>query len=206
MSGALPQPPGGETIRRTAQASSHRAVGRKRKSAMAREEARAGLTLITPTLVIVVAVVVLPVAWTFLLAFQDVGLMNIQSVGLFGNYTLQNFAGVLAEPGFIDALVTMVVYSVLGTAGAIGLGLVAALALRRTFRGKGFVRASILLPYVAPVVAVTYVWRTTLNPQFGVVNHWGPSCSAGTVPSPSCPRSPAPFRCSAWTSGSPSRS
>jgi multiple sugar transport system permease protein len=30
-----------------------------------------------------------------------------------------------------------------------------------------------LLPYVAPIVAVTFAWSTMLNPQFGVVNHWG---------------------------------
>lgn len=173
MNGADLRPAGARTPGPAAPAAPRRPAGRRKKSPMARAEARAGLTLITPTLVIVVAVVVLPVAWTFLLAFQDVGLMNIRYVSVFGNYTLQNFAGVLTAPGFLEALVTTVVYSVLGTAGAIGLGLVAALTLRRSFRGSGFVRASILLPYVAPVVAVTYVWRTMLNPQFGVVNHWG---------------------------------
>ena len=60
-----------------------------------------------------------------------------------------------------------------GTACAIGLGLVAALALRRPFRGRGLVRACMLLPYVAPVVAATFVWKTMLNPQFGIVNHYG---------------------------------
>ena len=30
-----------------------------------------------------------------------------------------------------------------------------------------------LLPYVAPVVAAAFVWSTMLNPQFGVVNHYG---------------------------------
>ena len=30
-----------------------------------------------------------------------------------------------------------------------------------------------LLPYVAPIVAVTFAWKTMLNPQFGVANHWG---------------------------------
>ena len=49
----------------------------------------------------------------------------------------------------------------------------AALALRRPFRGRGAVRAVLLLPYVAPVVAAAFVWSTTLNPQFGLVNHWG---------------------------------
>jgi multiple sugar transport system permease protein len=30
-----------------------------------------------------------------------------------------------------------------------------------------------LLPYVAPVVAATFVWSVMLNPQFGIINHWG---------------------------------
>ena len=34
-------------------------------------------------------------------------------------------------------------------------------------------RASVLLPYVAPVVAVTFVWEIMLSPQFGVANDWG---------------------------------
>ena len=79
----------------------------------------------------------------------------------------------LTSPGFVDALVTTLVYSVAGTACAIGLGLVAALALRQPFRGRGLVRACMLVPYVAPVVAATFVWTTMLNPQFGVVNHYG---------------------------------
>ena len=53
------------------------------------------------------------------------------------------------------------------------LGLVAALALRRPFRGRTLVRATILLPFVAPIVAVTFAWKTMLNPDYGVVNEWG---------------------------------
>ena len=47
------------------------------------------------------------------------------------------------------------------------------MAVRQPFRGRTFVRAAFLLPYVAPVVAVTFVWRTMLNPQFGIVNEFG---------------------------------
>jgi len=61
----------------------------------------------------------------------------------------------------------------MGTVASIGVGLVAALALRGAFRGRVFVRASMLLPYVAPVVAVTFVWQTMLSPQFGIVNAVG---------------------------------
>lgn len=136
-------------------------------------DARTGLLLISPTVLVVVAVVVLPILWTVLLAFQDLKLIQLRYASLFGDYSLDNFVEVLTSDDFLASLVTTLVYSVCGTTLAIGLGLVAALALRRRFRGRGFVRALMLLPYVAPVVAATFVWTVMLNPQFGIINYWG---------------------------------
>jgi multiple sugar transport system permease protein len=146
---------------------------RRSRSARVREDRRAGYLLISPTVLIVFVMVVLPILWTVSLAFQEVRLLNLRSTGVIGDYSLDNFTEVLTSPGFLDALVTTLVYSVCGTACAIGLGLVTALALRAPFRGRGLVRACMLIPYVAPVVAATFVWSTMLNPQFGVVNHYG---------------------------------
>jgi multiple sugar transport system permease protein len=117
--------------------------------------------------------VVLPILWTVSLAFQHVRLINLRQTGFFGRYTVDNFVAVLTSPGFGTALVNTLVYSVGGTFGAIVVGLVAALALRRPFRGRGLIRAALLLPYVAPIVAATFVWKTLLNPEFGAVNTWG---------------------------------
>ena len=124
-------------------------------------------------MVIVFTMVVLPILWTISLGFQQVRLLNLRSAGFIGDYSLENFANVLGSSGFVDALMTTLVYSVVGTACAIGLGLLAALALRQPFRGRGLVRACMLVPYVAPVVAATFVWSTMLNPQFGIVNYYG---------------------------------
>ena len=146
---------------------------RRARSHRAREDRRAGYLLIAPTAIIVFVMVVLPILWTVSLAFQRVRLLNLRTTGVVGDYSIENFRAVLTSPGFLDALVTTLVYSVFGTACAIGLGLVAALALRAPFRGRGLVRACMLIPYVAPVVAATFVWTTMLNPQFGVVNHYG---------------------------------
>jgi multiple sugar transport system permease protein len=148
---------------------------RRGRSARSREDRRTGYLLISPTAVIVFTMVILPILWTVSLAFQHVRLLNLRRTGFIGHYTLDNFNNVLTSPGFVDALITTLIYSVAGTACAIGLGLVAALALRRPFRGRGLVRACMLVPYVAPVVAATFVWTTMLNPQFGVVNHYGTS-------------------------------
>ncbi|CAN5624739.1 sugar ABC transporter permease [soil metagenome] len=160
-----------------------RAVSRKRKTApLARAEARAGLALIAPTVIIVLAVVVLPIIWSISLAFQRVRLINLRSASVFGNYVLDNFVNVISAPGFVDTIITTFAYSVFGTAASLTLGLIATLALRKKFRGRGFVRSAMLLPYVAPVVAVTFVWQTMLSPQFGIVNFWGQELLGWTEP------------------------
>jgi multiple sugar transport system permease protein len=146
----------------------------RRTRTLRQQEARAGLALLSPTLVVVLAVVVLPILWTVLIAFQRLRLRDLRRTGIFGaDLTLRNFETVLTSSGFLDALKVTLIYSIVGTTLSIGLGLVAALVVRKPFRGRTLVRASMLLPYVAPVVAVTFVWQVMLNPELGIVNALG---------------------------------
>lgn len=144
-----------------------------RARSLRQRENRDGLLLISPTLLVVLAVVVLPILWTVVLAFQRIRLIDIRSAGLFDGYTPRNFTTVLGSPGFWSSLGTTVVYAVGGTLLSLALGLVAALALRRPFRGRALLRGAMLLPYVAPVVAVAFVWEVMLSPQYGILNDWG---------------------------------
>lgn len=149
------------------------AARRRRRSTMKAQEARVGLAMVSPTVLVIVVAVLLPVAWTLMLAFQKIRLINLRQAGFFGSYSLDNFRHVFTAPGFLSSLVTTLVYTVGGTVLSIGVGLIAALVVRSPFRGRAVVRASMLLPYVAPVVAVTFVWEIMLNAQFGVVNQFG---------------------------------
>jgi multiple sugar transport system permease protein len=146
---------------------------RDRRRTLAQLESRTGLALISPTLVIVLAVVVVPMVWTFLMAFQRLRLINLRRSTLFGDYSLTNFRLVLTSRATWDSLTTTLTYTIGATLFSIFVGLLAALVVRRPFRGRTLVRAAMLLPYVTPVVAVTFVWRVLLNPQFGLVNNWG---------------------------------
>ncbi|MFG2925622.1 carbohydrate ABC transporter permease [Streptomyces sp. NPDC048305] len=150
-----------------------RAPERRRPQTASRRENRAGLAFVTPTFLVVLVVVILPILWTVLLAFQNAKLVDIQRNGLLGRWTLDNFDQVFGSPGFWSSLGTTLLYTIGATAGSIVLGLIAALALRRPFRGRGALRAAMLLPYVAPVVAVSFVWEIALSPQYGIVNEWG---------------------------------
>jgi multiple sugar transport system permease protein len=156
----------------------------RRRRTLAQRDARTGLILISPTLVIVLAVVVVPLLWSILISFQRLRLLDVGKADLFQALTLANFERVFASGGLWSSLGTTLAYSAGSVILSISLGLLAAMVVRKPFRGRTFVRAAFLLPYVAPVVAVTFVWRTMLNPQFGIVNEIGQSLFGWAQPIP----------------------
>ena len=144
-----------------------------KRRTLRQREARLGVWLMSPTLIIVLVIVIIPLLWSILISFQHLRLIDVGTAPLFQPLTLANYERVLGSGAFWASLVVTFVYTVGSVVLAISLGLLAAIALRRPFRGRTFVRAAMLLPYVAPVVAVTFIWRTMLNPQFGIVNVFG---------------------------------
>jgi multiple sugar transport system permease protein len=126
-----------------------------------------------PTAAILLLIVVIPALWTVALAFQRITLLNIRTAGVSGPYTLANIDQVIRDPGFVSGIVATLAYSIFGTLLSVVLGLAAAMALRRTFRGRFLVRGALLLPYVAPVVAAAYVWQVMLSPTMGLINKIG---------------------------------
>ncbi|MGI9528191.1 MAG: carbohydrate ABC transporter permease [Acidimicrobiia bacterium] len=146
---------------------------RRRKSGLVRRESRLGVALMIPTVLVIVLLVLLPLLWNIALAFQPARLINIQEVSLIGfDATLRNFELVLSDNDFWPVLRTTFVYTIGGTFLSILLGLWAALALQKAFRGRSIVRGIVLFPYVVPVIAAAFVWQVMLNPRFGVVNVW----------------------------------
>ena len=147
---------------------------RRARHTRARRDSRAGVALVSPTVIVVLVMVVLPVVWALILSFQRIRLLQIRRLDVLGgDYTLRNYDLLLNSSDFLAAARTTLVYSVFGTLGAVVLGLVAALLVRRSFPGRGFVRGVLLLPYVAPVVAIAFIWQVLLSPQLGFVNAVG---------------------------------
>jgi multiple sugar transport system permease protein len=147
---------------------------RRARDTRARRDSRAGMALVSPTFIVVLVMVVLPVLFALVLSFQRIRLIQLRQLDLLGGpFTLRNYDQLLSSSGFLDAARTTLIYSVFGTLGAIVLGLIAALLVRKSFRGRGLVRGAMLLPYVAPVVAIAFIWRVLLSPQLGFVNAVG---------------------------------
>jgi multiple sugar transport system permease protein len=141
-------------------------------------ETRLAWSLILPAAVIVFGLVVFPAIFSIWISFHDIGLHNLndvfhtQFVG-WGNYrkVFNDFAFKFQGWQSWGAAVTSIVYSFSATILTLVVGLVAALLLNRPFRGRGLARAVFLIPYVAPIVSVAFVWRWILDPRpSGVVN------------------------------------
>ena len=159
--------------------------GRRARNTRARRDSRAGVALVSPTVIVVLVMVVLPVVWALILSFQRIRLLQLRRLDLLGGeYTLRNYDLLLNSSEFLTAARTTLLYSVFGTSGAILLGLAAALLVRRSFPGRGFVRGILLLPYVAPVVAIAFIWQVLLSPQLGFVNAVGTDIFGWDAPIP----------------------
>ena len=140
---------------------------------LAQREARLGWLLVTPAVIIVLILVVFPVVWNIMLSFQRVLVRDLQTVNFLSlDLSLDNYKRVIGVRDFWETLRTTLAYAFFGTVLSIAMGMWAALVVKKAFIGRSAVRGLMLFPYIAPVIAVTFLWRIMLNPQFGIVNEW----------------------------------
>jgi len=85
-------------------------------------------------------------------------------------FTLANFKRIFDSKEFGSVLWATVFYTVVGTIGALLVGLFAALLLNRSFKGQGILRGLYLFPYVSPIIAVAFTWVTLFDPFSGSFN------------------------------------
>jgi multiple sugar transport system permease protein len=122
--------------------------------------------------------VIFPAVFSIWISFHDVGLNNLNNVFNTPFVAWDNYRDVINDFAFKfqgmqswGAAVTSIVYSFTATALTVVVGLGAAILLNRPFRGRGMARAVFLVPYVAPIISVAFVWRWILDPRpSGVLN------------------------------------
>ncbi len=83
---------------------------------------------------------------------------------------LANFAGALQTPSFRGALVHSLLFTFISQALVIAGATLLALSLKEAFRGRGFVRFLVLLPWVAPISLGAIGWKWLLDSLYSVVN------------------------------------
>jgi len=131
-----------------------------------RSERRWAVFFLAPSLIGFLAFTALPVVASLGLSFVKWNLIHpLEFVGL-GNY-----AKAFGDMMFWRVLKNTVVYTLGTVPSAMVLSLALALALNQKIRGVTLFRGLYYLPVVAPMVAVTMVWRWLYNVNFGVINY-----------------------------------
>lgn len=139
-----------------------------REYTIKQKEMLLGYALILPSVLLVAASLVYPVAYNIYLSFTEVPLDPRQSPEWVG---LANYEALLTDPEFWEAVQNTLVFTFFSDIGATALGLGVALLFRNSFRGDGIMRGLVLLPYIAPLIAIAFTWRWLLQPTYGLVPH-----------------------------------
>jgi multiple sugar transport system permease protein len=140
-------------------------VSRGPISRMLEREAALAFWLLVPTLALLTLFIAYPFGRGVWLSLTN------SVVGVPGEFVgMQNFAKIWEDSIFRTAAINTFVYTGVTTVFKLALGLWLALLLNRHFRGKAWVRAFILLPFIIPTVLSTLAWKWMFDPTFSVFN------------------------------------
>ncbi|MET0135137.1 MAG: sugar ABC transporter permease [Kibdelosporangium sp.] len=138
---------------------------RPSRGRLRRHESTTAWAFVTPAVLIILGLSVLPVLWSLLLSFQADDLVTASRwVGL------DNYAALVQDPNFGQAVRNTLLYTVLYVPLSMVLGLALALVLNRRIRLVGLYRTLVFVPFVVSATAQGVLFSFILDPQFGAAN------------------------------------
>ncbi|MDD3212992.1 MAG: sugar ABC transporter permease [Eubacteriales bacterium] len=130
-------------------------------------EQRFAYGVISPALIIVFGVIIVPMFTTL---YYTVVNTNLSSAH-YGDFAgLQFYASVLGSATFWADLWRTLYFSIFSTLLETVIGLAVALLLNGTFPGVKFLRGIIIIPWAIPTVVNASLWKLIFNGQYGVFN------------------------------------
>jgi trehalose/maltose transport system permease protein len=122
--------------------------------------------MVAPTILVVLAVALLPILDTIWLSLHH---SSVTETGKFVG--LDNFKFLFEDPAFLEALRRTAIFTVASVAIELVLGLCIALVLNQQFRGRGAVRAIVLLPWAFPLSIAAVLSRLMLQDKVGILSY-----------------------------------
>jgi multiple sugar transport system permease protein len=140
-----------------------------------RSQRKLAYLLITPAVILMLAVTAYPIVYALWLSFQR---YNLASPADTKFIWFENYQTILSDNYWWTAFVITLVITVISVAIEFVLGMALALVMHRTIFGKGLVRTAILIPYGIVTVAASYSWYYAWTPGTGYLANLLPDGSA----------------------------
>lgn len=126
-----------------------------------------GFELLLPALILLSVIIIYPLINCLYLSFRSQLIYELK--GNFVGFT--NYIEVLKDKEFWKASSLTIIWTVVNVIAQVLLGVGAAILLNENFIGRTLVRALVLLPFFAPTIAITMLWRWLLNANYGMINY-----------------------------------
>jgi trehalose/maltose transport system permease protein len=136
-------------------------------SGMQRRRRRTAWLFLLPMLVVLALVAGWPLLRTIYFAFTDATLFDLAFHEFVG---LLNFQFLATDPDWWRAVWNTLLFATVSVSIETVLGLVIALTLNAKLRGRGPLRAAMLIPWAIPTVVSAQMWGWMLHDQYGVIN------------------------------------
>jgi len=134
---------------------------------LAARQARLAWLLLSPSLTVVLLVAIFPLVQTVVLSLTTARLASPEPARFVG---LSNYAALLGDYLFWQSIGVTLQFAVITVSGEFVLGLFIALLVNAQFRGRGLVRAAMLVPWAIPTVIAAQMWKWMYHDVYGVVN------------------------------------
>ena len=128
---------------------------------------RFGLLSILPTVGFLTVLSTAPLLYAFALSFQK---YKLTSPGQHPFIFLDNYVKVVGSYHFVAAITNTLVFTVGAVIFVFLVSLIFSLALNEKFRGSGWLRVLVLIPWAIPEMASALVWRWIYDSHFGLLN------------------------------------
>lgn len=136
-------------------------------SDLVRRQTRLAWMLLAPSILVVVVVAIVPLLQTIYQSFTDARLASARPVQFIG---LRNYVDLLTDGAFLNAIKVTVLFTFLTVTFEFILGMIIALVVNSNFKGRGPMRAAMLVPWAIPTVVSASMWKWMYHDIYGVVN------------------------------------
>jgi trehalose/maltose transport system permease protein len=130
-------------------------------------QTRLAWILLAPSLLVVILVALVPLLQTIAQSFTNARLASERPVVFVG---LTNYVNLVTDTDFLRSIWITVQFSVVTVLFEFVLGMIIALVVNSNFKGRGFMRAAMLVPWAIITVVSAQMWKWMYNDIYGVFN------------------------------------
>ena len=141
---------------------------KKRRGSLEKTETRDAWIMMAPAIIVLSIIAVYPILRTFWLSIHEMVLTDPTSGYPFVG--LDNYIKIFQDKRAIASIVFTLKFTVCTVFFELIIGFGAALIMNNTFKGRGIVRAAILVPWAIPTSVSALMWKFIYNDQYGMFN------------------------------------